>query len=80
MAEGQGLPSGLLVESAPEGLDGVAEEALGTVMVARPVGRPRRGPGNCVRQGCDSDACAGGLRRGALGSAYPAGPSRRGFG
>lgn len=44
VAQGQGLPSGLLVEGAQESEAGLAGEALATARVARLVGRSRTGP------------------------------------
>jgi len=63
VVEGQGLPIGLLLESAQSSEVKLAEEALRTVKVAKGVGRPRTRPRELVAdKGYDSDALRKRLR------------------
>ncbi|PAP76235.1 hypothetical protein BSZ37_07150 [Rubrivirga marina] len=60
VADGDGMPIGLLVESAQVAEVRLAEPTLATVRVARPRGRPRTRPG---RPTCDRAYYSGASRR-----------------
>lgn len=63
VVEGQGLPLGVLVESAQRSEVRLAEAALATVRVPRSRGRPRTRPGEVVAdRGYDSDVVRRALR------------------
>jgi transposase len=63
VVEGQGLPLGVLVESAQKAEVRLAEAALAQVKVTRPVGRPRTRPKELVAdRGYDSEALRRRLR------------------
>lgn len=72
VTDGEGLPIGLLVESARKSEVRLAERTLQTVAVRRPRGRPRTRPGRLVcDRGYDSRAFRRYLRRRGIGSCIP---------
>jgi hypothetical protein len=72
VVEGQGLPIGLLLESAQSSEVKLAEEALRTVKVAKGVGRPRTRPRELADKGYDSDALRKRLRTRGIRPPSPA--------